>query len=353
MAKAIQCECGFVARGDSADEVVEHHRGAHPRRPSRPRRKGDARRPPGLDRRGLIATDEEVSPCPRRRGAVRPRRATRPPRASSGSRPPSPGIAGARRWRPGWARRPRRCSTWPGSRRARACSTSPRAPAGRRWRRRAGSATDGAVLATDLAPAHPRLRRARGARRRASTNVAVRAMDAEALDVEPGSVRRGDLPARADVPARRCPPRWRACAARCVPAGGWRRSSSPRPTATASSASRWGSSAAAPDSARRSPGSRARSASAPPACSPARCAAAGFGASRCERVDAPLRLPAAADCLRFEQESFGALHQMLAGLDDAGRAAAWDEVGDGAGATSRGPRASRARASCWWSARRA
>jgi hypothetical protein len=34
-----------------------------------------------------------------------------------------------------------------------------------------------------------------------------------------------------------------------------------------------------------------------------------------------------ADCLRLEQESFGALHQMLSGLDEAGQAAAWDEVG--------------------------
>ena len=42
---------------------------------------------------------------------------------------------------------------------------------------------------------------------------------------------------------------------------------------------------------------------------------------------APLRLPTAADCLRLEQKSFGALHQMLSGLDEAGRAAAWDEVG--------------------------
>ena len=35
---------------------------------------------------------------------------------------------------------------------------------------------------------------------------------------------------------------------------------------------------------------------------------------------------ASAECLRFEQESFGALHQMLAGLDDDARAAAWDEI---------------------------
>jgi hypothetical protein len=45
-------------------------------------------------------------------------------------------------------------------------------------------------------------------------------------------------------------------------------------------------------------------------------------------LQAPLRLATAADCLALEQESFGALHQMLAGLDDAARAAAWDEVGE-------------------------
>jgi SAM-dependent methyltransferase len=43
-------------------------------------------------------------------------------------------------------------------------------------------------------------------------------------------------------------------------------------------------------------------------------------------VPAPLRLPSSADCVRFEQESFGALHQMLSGLDEAGRAAAWEEI---------------------------
>ena len=33
-----------------------------------------------------------------------------------------------------------------------------------------------------------------------------------------------------------------------------------------------------------------------------------------------------AECVRFEQESFGALHQMLAGLNDAERKAAWEEI---------------------------
>ncbi len=54
--------------------------------------------------------------------------------------------------------------------------------------------------------------------------------------------------------------------------------------------------------------------------------AAGFGSIEVRRVAAPLRLSTAAECVRFEQESFGALHQMLAGLDEAGRAAAWDEI---------------------------
>ena len=46
-----------------------------------------------------------------------------------------------------------------------------------------------------------------------------------------------------------------------------------------------------------------------------------------ESIPAPLRLPTAADCVRFERESFGALHQMLAGLSEPDRAATWDEVG--------------------------
>ena len=54
---------------------------------------------------------------------------------------------------------------------------------------------------------------------------------------------------------------------------------------------------------------------------------AGFRDVKAERVATPLRMTSAADCLRFEKESFGALHQMLSSLDDAGRDAAWTEVG--------------------------
>ncbi len=53
---------------------------------------------------------------------------------------------------------------------------------------------------------------------------------------------------------------------------------------------------------------------------------AGFGDVRVETITAPLRLASARECVHFEQESFGALHQMLGGLDDAGRDAAWAEI---------------------------
>jgi SAM-dependent methyltransferase len=53
---------------------------------------------------------------------------------------------------------------------------------------------------------------------------------------------------------------------------------------------------------------------------------AGFREVEVRKVDSPVRLPSAADCVRFERESFGALHQMMAGLDDQERAATWDEI---------------------------
>ena len=54
--------------------------------------------------------------------------------------------------------------------------------------------------------------------------------------------------------------------------------------------------------------------------------AAGFTDVTFEHIDAPLRLRAASECLAFERESFGALHQMLSGLDEAEKTAAWEEV---------------------------
>ena len=44
-------------------------------------------------------------------------------------------------------------------------------------------------------------------------------------------------------------------------------------------------------------------------------------------IDAPVVLSKAADCLRFERESFGAMHQMLSGLGPDEQEAAWTEIG--------------------------
>ncbi|HEY1597427.1 MAG TPA: class I SAM-dependent methyltransferase [Thermoleophilaceae bacterium] len=53
---------------------------------------------------------------------------------------------------------------------------------------------------------------------------------------------------------------------------------------------------------------------------------AGFHSVEVRTVQAPLHFDSAAECVRFERESFGALHQMLAGLDEPGREAAWAEI---------------------------
>lgn len=55
---------------------------------------------------------------------------------------------------------------------------------------------------------------------------------------------------------------------------------------------------------------------------------AGFRDVTVDVVPSPLRLPTAADCVQFERESFGALHQMLSGLPEAERQAAWDEIAE-------------------------
>lgn len=53
---------------------------------------------------------------------------------------------------------------------------------------------------------------------------------------------------------------------------------------------------------------------------------AGFRDVSVEVVPSPLRLQSAADCVRFERESFGALHQMLAGVDEHERDAVWTDI---------------------------
>lgn len=55
-------------------------------------------------------------------------------------------------------------------------------------------------------------------------------------------------------------------------------------------------------------------------------AKAGFRNVDVQTVSAPLRMKDSQECLRFEQESFGALHQMLSGLHEAEKTAAWEEI---------------------------
>jgi SAM-dependent methyltransferase len=53
---------------------------------------------------------------------------------------------------------------------------------------------------------------------------------------------------------------------------------------------------------------------------------AGFREVDVRRVQAPLLMGSAGECVQLERESFGALHQMLSGLDEEGREAAWTEI---------------------------
>ena len=55
---------------------------------------------------------------------------------------------------------------------------------------------------------------------------------------------------------------------------------------------------------------------------------AGFGDVVVRTVDAPVRFATAADCVRFERESFGALHAMLAGVSEEAGEDAWAEIAD-------------------------
>lgn len=57
-------------------------------------------------------------------------------------------------------------------------------------------------------------------------------------------------------------------------------------------------------------------------------AQAGFRDITVDVVPSPVRMASAAECVRFERESFGALHQMLSGLPESDREAAWTEIGD-------------------------
>ena len=53
---------------------------------------------------------------------------------------------------------------------------------------------------------------------------------------------------------------------------------------------------------------------------------AGFREAQTRIVPSPLRLSSAAECVRFERGSFGALHQMMSGLSQAERESVWEEI---------------------------
>ena len=53
---------------------------------------------------------------------------------------------------------------------------------------------------------------------------------------------------------------------------------------------------------------------------------AGFSAVEVRRIDSPVRLASAAECVRFERESFGALHQMMAAMSEDERTETWKEI---------------------------
>jgi len=53
---------------------------------------------------------------------------------------------------------------------------------------------------------------------------------------------------------------------------------------------------------------------------------AGFSDVTVDTISSPLRLSSAAECVQFERDSFGALHQMLAGVAPHERPAVWDQI---------------------------
>jgi ubiquinone/menaquinone biosynthesis C-methylase UbiE len=56
---------------------------------------------------------------------------------------------------------------------------------------------------------------------------------------------------------------------------------------------------------------------------------AGFRNVVIRTVAAPLRMASALECVRFQKESFGALHQMLSGLSEPEQQAVWKEIEQG------------------------
>ena len=176
-------------------------------------------------------------------------------------------------------------------------------------------------------PGDPRPRR-RGGRRGRARNVGTRELDGERLDVDARRVRRRDLPARADLPAR--PAAALAGQYRALRPGG-------RIAAIVYSHADRNALLRDPGvgdpATRPAPAARARPAGAFSLGAPrrrwrTRCAGPGSATSARARSSPRCACRRRGECVRFERESFGALHQMLAGLDPAEREAAWQEIAD-------------------------
>jgi SAM-dependent methyltransferase len=187
-------------------------------------------------------------------------------------------------------------------------------------------APTGSVLATDISPAILEYLRAEAGRAGIS-GVTTREMDGEALDVEAGSydavISRVGLIYFPDRDAALAGMR------RALRPGGW------LATVTYSTPEANGFFSVPVSVIRRraqlpppAPGQPGPFSLGAPGVLESALTGAGFVDVVVRTVPAPLRLPSAADCLRFERESFGALHQMLAGLDEPGREAAWSEIAE-------------------------
>ena len=182
----------------------------------------------------------------------------------------------------------------------------------------------GAVLATDISPETLRYAE-RAAHDAGLTNLATREMDAEALDVEPASF---------DAAISRLgliylPDRIAALSAvqRALRPGGHVASvnytTAERNEFFSIPVAIIREQAGLPAPAAGQPGPFSLGAD---GAIEAAYESAGFTEVVVRRVTAPLRLDSAAEYVRFARESFGALHQMLAGLEQAEQEETWAEI---------------------------
>ncbi len=188
--------------------------------------------------------------------------------------------------------------------------------------RRAGP--EGAVLATDISPAILEFA-AEEARRAGLDNVTTSEQDAERLDLEPGSFEAAisrlgfmylpDLQAALAGVRRVLKPGGRVSGIVFSTPEQTRFSSGPGGIARGR--------AGLPGPAPGQPGPFSLGGDGALA---AAYLAAGFRDPEVRSVEAPLRMASAAECTRFERESFGALHQMLSGLGETEQEAAWAEI---------------------------